>query len=227
MTKLPPPPWETHKTCINCFKLILKESVICSECSHNQSLPVKKKTANIKDMVSAIVLGAYGGHLRQKDIEFINEIIGKNVSEEIINKAITEIIILRLAITSILFLRHYQYHPKFIEIIAELKKQTDDLFNNIFDNNEAVWHYFNKMIHEYSAALEDENQIETITKILQFILERIIAGHNIAEIITIGPLKDIAKEWAYPIWYKNMKCAFFVDSFIEFITLWNNKWEIE
>jgi hypothetical protein len=183
----------------------------------------EKNSASIEEMAEAIVQIACNVPVRQMDIDFINDIAGKSIDESVINKAINEIIIFRAAISSLLFLRHYKNHSKFIIIKDELRNRLNELFNNIPE----LWE---RRFCQYADALGDENPIETVSTVLQYILEQTTAGIDFTKLEHLEAfmsLKDIAKEWAYPLWSHEIKCAIFVGEFIVFFTAWNNRWEIK
>jgi len=178
----------------------------------------EKKSASIEELAEAIVLIACNVPSRQIDIDFINDFAGKSIDEPIFNSCINEIIIFRAAISSLLSLIRYKNHPQYSIIADVLGKRLYELFNNFPE----LWEL---RLHQYGDAFADENPIETVSTMLQFILEQTIARTDY-NILFLRHLKDIAKLSAYPSYQQQMRCAIFVGSFIHFFTTWINGWEI-
>jgi len=178
----------------------------------------EKKSASIEELAEAIVLIACNVPSRQIDIDFINDFAGKSIDEPIFNSCINEIIIFRAAISSLLSLIRYKNHPQYSIIADVLGKRLYELFNNFPE----LWEL---RLHQYGDAFADENPIETVSTMLQFILEQTIARTDF-NILFLRHLKDIAKLSAYPSYQQQMRCAIFVGSFIHFFTTWINGWEI-
>jgi hypothetical protein len=234
MADMPPAPWEVSKICIKCLESIPKENIVCNKCAHNQSLPVQKRTGSIKDISKKIVAGVT--EQQNIDIELIcnfSNFGSKPVKNEVLEKEYIEIMIAKLAISYILFLESYRNNYNYKNIIDALENEIDHLFSKLFKDSDDVWRYFNYMLNKYLDAFKDDNPVKSIANILKIGFERTIAGQKfpvdfLADKISFTkPLKLISKEDVFPSWYPSMPYEIFVGYYIEFFTLWKNKWEIE
>lgn len=144
------------------------------------------------------------------------------------NRVYIEIMTAKLSIFYIIILSNYKSHYNYSKIIDGIETEINKRFNEIFgeEKNDEVWRYFRNRLNQYLDAFKDESPFETISTMLQFIMEQTIAGTDFEALEVIKPLKIIAKEWAYPLLMHKLDCAIYVGNYMAFFTLLNNKWEI-
>jgi ribosomal protein L37E len=199
------------KVCLNCGRCSIKiKENICTQCGHDQRVPIEKKITTSREMAQAAAKTyvAFGN---------IDELLGDRVKD--IDKSkkdqICSIVCLTdLSLQFILYDAHYQCHPNYNEIYHDYKIELDLFLSNLYGKEklQEVKDHFSRLVIKYSIAFQEDNFLKAITEVFEMQVESVILDTRL-------PLP-------IPSVYAFMPYFIYISNFLLFFQCFLNRWEI-
>lgn len=211
----------TRQYCTSCGAwLPCKKARLCPQCGHDQEARIQKKSTNPRALARAAIL--YGSSATGYEFkEYLDELIRtyEKSLDQVEKKQILNIFLLSdLAITSIVYLVHYQDNPKHDEITAVFEELMDDYLLHAYgkEGYQEAKDRMTSMVEEYyGEAFKQENWLQGASRVLQYRAESVILGISLP-----GP------KFALPSIHAVVNYLVHLASFVPPLKARLNKWEI-
>lgn len=164
-----------HKICPKCSRYIPLDATNCTQCGHDQRMPVPKKPGPLSEIAHGVIIYCISGYdkVAKEILKHVKKHTKIDKSQK--NRISVETLLTQLAVGYLVFDSHFVDHPKRDELNRYFISLMEQYLSETF-RSEYLPHahrQFHLRVQQYFECLRDENWERKVPKLFQAHIESI------------------------------------------------------